>query len=115
MKRFVFRSKPRNNRRGVLVLTAGLLMGLVSSIVLAKGGEDDKGGRGRSDFYGIVQVRPADGWQGEWVLDGRTFIADQGTELDEKEGALRVGSCAKIHLRNGRVHEIDSEPMQDCK
>jgi hypothetical protein len=62
-----------------------------------------------------VQVRPTDGWQGESVLDTRTFVVEQVSKSDEKGGALRVGSCAKIPILNGRVHEIDSEPMQECK
>jgi hypothetical protein len=53
--------------------------------------------------------------QGDWVIGGRTFTADAGTEFDQADGELKVGGCAKVHLRNGRVHEIDSEPMENCK
>ncbi len=87
-------------------------MTFTTDLALSKRGGSDKH---RSEFYGIVQARPLSGWQGEWVIGGRTFIADQRTEFDETEGPLIVGSCAKVHIRNGRIHEIDSEPMQDCK
>jgi hypothetical protein len=53
--------------------------------------------------------------QGEWVIGGRTFKTGAGTEFDEAEGRLTAGSCAKVEVRSGRVHEIDSEPMSDCQ
>jgi len=49
------------------------------------------------------------------VIGGRTYNADAGIEFDQTEGKLAVGSCAKVHIRGGRVHEIDSEPMRNCK
>lgn len=69
----------------------------------------------RSDYYGIVQSRPLDVLEGVWVIGGRTFQADAGTESDQRAGALTVGRCAKVHIRNGRVHEIDSEPLRNCQ
>ena len=94
-----------------LVITTSLLVTLMTDLsVASRGGGDEN----RYEFYGIVQARPQDGWQGEWVIGERTIIADRGTQLDETEGLLNIGSCAKVQMRNGRVHEIDSEPMQDC-
>jgi hypothetical protein len=60
-------------------------------------------------------VRPENQLQGAWMIGGRTFTSDAGTEFDQSEGQLTIGSCAKVHLRNGRVHEIDSEPMRNCQ
>ena len=95
-----------------LALTIVLPLVLTPNMALAKrGGENDN----RLEFYGILQSRPENGVQGEWVIGGRIFIADPGTELDQSEGQLTVGSCAKVNLRNGRVHEIDSEPMRNCQ
>ena len=104
--------KRLGNKAIAVVITAGLSMSLIPGPALAKrsGGDEE-----RSEYYGLVQERPYDGQQGEWVIGGRTFIADQGTEFDEAEGPLREGSCAKVQMRNGRVHEIDSEPMHDCQ
>jgi len=95
----------------VFIFTIALSLFIATDAVLAKGG----GGDNRSDFYGIVQERPEKQLQGAWVIGGRTFTADAGTEFDQSEGQVTVGSCAKVHVRNGRVHEIDSEPMRDCQ
>jgi hypothetical protein len=94
-----------------LIIMIALSLFIVTDTVLAKGGGDDN----RSEFYGIVQERPEKQLQGAWVISGRTFTADTGTEFDQSEGQLTVGSCAKVHVRNGRVHEIDSEPMRNCQ
>ena len=107
----VFERRILMNKMSTLAITAGLLMILMSDLAIARRGGGDEN---HYEFYGIVQVRPHNVRQGEWVIGGRTFIADQGTEFDETEGPLSIGSCAKVHIRNGRVHEIDSEPIQDC-
>ncbi len=93
-----------------LTLTIALPLVVAPDMALARRGSDD-----RSEFYGIVQVRPENRLQGAWVIGGRTFTADAGTEFDQLEGQLTVGSCAKVHMRDGRVHEIDSEPMRNCQ
>ena len=82
------------------------------NIVHARRGRDNDN---RSEFYGIVQSRPENAREGVWVIGGRTFKADSGTEFDQTEGKLTVGRCAKVHIRSGRVHEIDSEPMRNCQ
>lgn len=95
----------------ILILTV-LLMTLITESALARrGGDDEK----RFEYYGIIQARPQSGWQGEWVIGGHIFTTEQQTKFDEDEGVLSIGSCAKVRIRNGRVHEIDSEPMRDCR
>jgi hypothetical protein len=108
----VFERKVLENKTSALFIAACLLMPLPADLALAKRGGGDEN---RSEYYGIVQARPHNGRQGEWVIGGRTFIVDQGTEFDETEGLLSVGRCTKVHVRNGHVHEIDSEPKQDCQ
>jgi hypothetical protein len=93
-----------------LIFTIALSLFIATDTVLAKGSDDN-----RSDFYGIIQERPEKQLQGTWVIAGRTFTADAGTEFDQSEGQLTVGSCAKVHVRNDRVHEIDSEPIRNCQ
>jgi hypothetical protein len=94
-----------------LIFTLALLLAGAPVMAQAeRGGDKDS----RSEFYGIVQARP-ESTQGEWVIGGRTFTADAGTEIDESEGNLVLGSCAKIKIRNGRVHEIESESMHHCQ
>lgn len=89
-----------------------VLLVLAPDMAHAQRGGD--GGR-RLEFYGIVQARPENVLPGKWLIGGRTFIADAGTEFDQVEGKLAVGGCAKVQVRNGRVHEIDSEPMRNCQ
>ncbi len=112
MRLSVNETKVFKDMMNALLFTIALMLVVAPNMALAKrGGDDDN----RSEFYGIVQARPENVLQGEWVIGGRTFVADAGTEFDQSEGQLRVGSCAKVHVRNGRVHEIDSEPMRDCQ
>jgi len=107
-------NEPRNFRATMiaLVFTIALSIFVTTDTVLAKGGSDKEN---RSEFYGIVQMRPEKGSQGTWVIGNSAFTADAGTEFDQSEGQLTVGSCAKVHVRNGRVHEIDSEPIRNCQ
>ena len=96
----------------VLALICAIFVTLaLISPVLAKSGGDDV----RSEFRGIVTQRPADTLAGYWVIGGQPVQADQATEFDQAEGPLDLGSCAKVKIRSGRVHEIDSEPLHDCK
>lgn len=69
----------------------------------------------RDRFYGVVQSMPTNCFHGEWVIGGRTVTTSSGTQFDQSEGNLAVGGCAKVDIRNGSVHEIDSEPMRDCR
>jgi len=91
-----------------------VVLPLFAAPATAQAGRDDDDGR-RSEFTGIIQERPERSLQGKWVIGGRAFTTDGGTEFDQSEGTLTVGSCAKVEVRNGRVHEIDSEPMRDCQ
>jgi hypothetical protein len=81
-------------------------------MALAKGGSDDEN---RTEFYGVIQTKPEKGLQGVWIIDEHKLTTDAGTEFNQTNGQLTAGSCAKVHIRNGRVHEIESEPMHDCK
>jgi hypothetical protein len=99
----------RRKTIGIFVLAVSVTMAMPLS---AKDGrEKDK----REEYRGIIKSRPADSLQGEWVIGERTFKTDANTEFDESEGNLTVGSCAEVEIRNEKVHEIDSEPMEDCR
>lgn len=95
-----------------VIFLAAAAVCLPAGEVFAKRGRDD--GK-RSEVRGIIKSRPADTLQGEWLIGERVFKTDANTEFDETEGNLTVGSCAKVEIRDGRVHEIDSEPMSDCR
>ncbi len=96
------------SKPGTALLLLGVLAAMASFSVFA--GDDDH----RWEYYGVIKSIPDDGFHGEWTIGERVFTTDSGTEFDQEEGILEVGKCAKVEVRNGRVHEIDSEPMRDC-
>ena len=68
----------------------------------------------RREYYGVINKRPHGQFHGEWVIGNEIVVTDNSTEFNENEGPLLEGSCAKVHIRNGRIHEIDSESMEKC-
>ncbi|HPQ40650.1 MAG TPA: hypothetical protein PLV45_09780 [bacterium] len=94
----------------VLLLMLFITLGMLMYPAFTQAGDDDD----RWEYKGIIHSRPADGLEGEWTIGNRTFTTDSQTEFDQTEGNLKIGGCAKVSIRNGRVHEIDSEPMHDC-
>lgn len=49
-----------------------------------------------SEMYGFVQQKPTDSFNGQWVINGVTFIADQNTQFKEQHGLLAVGAYVMI-------------------
>ncbi|WP_298610117.1 hypothetical protein [uncultured Thiothrix sp.] len=98
-----------------LLITASstLLLTSLAPVTQAKKGDDDRQGD-RVVFQGIVQSKPLGGLHGTWRIAGKTVRTHAGTQFDQLDGRLQVGVCAKVKLRNGKVHEIDSEPAHDC-
>lgn len=96
------------------VIFASLLFG-VSLALATPGLAFAKGGGNQPRHTGFVQSRPA-GKVGTWVVGGNSFRATASTQLDQLEGQLRVGTCAKVKYRAGTniAIEIDSEPASDC-
>lgn len=91
-----------------------VLMLCFSMAGLAVAEASDNGKRDRTRFYGWVELMP-ETFHGTWVIGGHPITTDASTEFDEEEGPLMVGGCAKVDIRNGFVHEIDSEPVEDCR
>lgn len=85
-----------------------LLGGTTPIEALAKDDEN------RFRFYGLIEQRP-EALHGTWNIGGRVLLTDPRTEFDQEEGPLQVGGCAKVDIRNGRVHEIDSESPSNCR
>ena len=104
--------KSNNSTRIMITIMACFLLALAVFLAPAHAKRSDEA---RHEFRGIVTQRPADTLVGSWVIGGQPVQADQATEFDQAEGPLDLGSCAKVKIRNGRVHEIDSEPLHDCK
>lgn len=103
--RFFFRGK---------VVIYSILVLLAAGMLFSQASFAKRSGDDRSYFSGIIQVRPTDGLHGRWVIGGQDIVTEPGTEFDERDGLLAIGSCAKVEWRSGRLHEIDSEPLSDC-
>jgi hypothetical protein len=110
----IFSKKETSGLTAVLAALVFFVVPLVAvpdTAQARRDGDDDR----RSEFTGIIQARPEGSLQGNWVIAGRAVTTDVRTEFDQSQGKLTVGNCAKVHLRDGRVHEIDSEPMGNCR
>jgi hypothetical protein len=108
-----------NVRSRLMIAAMGLLLPallatspLVAGAAHAKGGDDLR-------HRGWVQARPATGFVGNWTIGGKTFKVTSGAQIDQEEGLLVKGACAKVKYRivNGaaQVLELDSEPASDCR
>jgi len=97
------------------IIGLALMLTLAFSLIPDQTSAKRGGGKDRSEYYGIVESRPAQGLHGDWVIGGRTVTTNPRTEFDQAEGPLAIGGCAKVHFRNGVVHEIDSEPLHNCR
>ena len=89
------------------------LLVAIAAAGLSNFGEARDDTKDRVRFYGWVESMP-EGMLGTWIIGGQTFVAGPGTEFDEVDGPLKVGGCAKVDIRGGALHEIDSEPHHDC-
>lgn len=71
-------------------------------------------------FYGKVEQMPATG-NGDWVIGGKTFKADQRTNIDHgRDQKIGVGSCVKVEAgidREGNffVSEIEQKRDNRCR
>ncbi len=70
------------------------------------------------EAYGLVQVMPASGFLGGWVIGGVAYTAPAGAEFKQRNGPLVVGACAKIHYSGAAApftaREIESRAAADC-
>jgi hypothetical protein len=97
----------------LIALVLGLVVAplfLTPERAAARGNDDQE----RVRFYGWVESMP-EGFQGIWIIGGQQVKTSPGTEFDQLDGPLMVGGCAKVDIRDGQVHEIDSEPPTDCR
>ncbi len=50
----------------------------------------------KQKFYGTVELMPAGGLVGEWVISGRTMQVVPDTTVKEKHGPLKVGAHVEV-------------------
>ena len=98
-----------------------VLLVAVPDMVLAKNGDEiHPSGQPKTfyaiewNYYGLIVSRP-DALQGDWVIGDRTFYPNAKTKFDQSEGALTVGSCARVQVRNDRVRKIERRPQGNCQ
>lgn len=92
----------------------GVLLASLVSMMPGPAGAKDADDRDRIRFYGWVESMPA-GLHGTWIIGGQQVTTSPHTEFDQLDGPLVPGGCAKVEIRGGAVHEIDSEPPGDCR
>lgn len=64
------------------------------------------------EFYGKIESMPENSFEGEWVIDGKTYQVTSETEIDEEDGIAKVGACVEVEIDGGEkdsgaVEEID--------
>jgi hypothetical protein len=84
-------------RKALLVLAASLLLPLSWHWQTARA-DDLK-------WRGVVESMPMDGFEGEWEVSGRTFIANGSTQIKQENGPLQVGACAEVEYM--AAEEVD--------
>jgi hypothetical protein len=70
--------------------------------------------RADDDFHGIIEQRPESN-VGTWIIGGQEIAVTDQTKVEDDDGPLAVGKCAEVDYENGRVEEIESESMSDCR
>jgi hypothetical protein len=89
------------NKSLILLACAFLLLG-IGGVAVAD-----------QDLYGIIKSRPA-GKVGTWVVGGHSVEVTERTRLKEHKGPLQIGACAEVEIDEGKVKEIESEPLKKC-
>lgn len=97
-------------------LTAALFLLFVvqGPSVLFAGTQDNEGPK----WKGVVASRPVSGVVGEWTIGGRTFTADNTTQVEQEHGVLQVNSCAEVEYQVNntgyRAVKIESKEVDEC-
>ncbi|MBT3827092.1 MAG: hypothetical protein HOF49_04595 [Nitrosomonadales bacterium] len=87
------------------ILFALFLLGLISSASADKDFEDD-------EFYGKIESMPENSFEGDWVIDGKTYQVTSETDIDEDDGNAKIGACVEVEIDAGdndagRVEQIE--------
>ncbi|MCC9075073.1 DUF5666 domain-containing protein [Litorilinea aerophila] len=97
----------------LLIALVGIAaLAFLTGVVQAAQAGDDQ------DWRGIVVSMPQGGFQGEWVIGGRTFVADAGTDFSQEDAPLTVGGCAHVDFvmegQVARALEIKGKALIEC-
>lgn len=58
------------------------------------------------DYYGTIKSRP-EGKVGEWVIGDKTINVTDSVEIEEDNGAAKVGACVEVDFDDNVVDEIE--------
>jgi hypothetical protein len=75
--------------------------------------DDDDDGR---EFYGMVEEMPESSPIGQWTISGGVYMVTDETEIKEKYGPIKVGTCVKVELTRDEssVRELQSKRAAYC-
>ncbi|WLE98482.1 MAG: DUF5666 domain-containing protein [Candidatus Electrothrix communis] len=116
----------RNFKKNILLLSA-LMLGcsLFSGPVQASGDErrerSEYEGRERHreeiKLYGVIEKMPENGYNGTWVINGKTVLVSDTTRIKEKYGRAAIGRYVEAEgVRNGdsfTAYEIEVERSRE--
>lgn len=64
------------------------------------------------EFHGKIESMPENSFEGEWVIDGKTYQVTSETEIDEDDGNAKVGACVEVEIDGG---EKDSGAVEEIE
>lgn len=64
-------------------------------------------------FVGVIRMMPRDG-VGTWLIGTTTITTGSTTFLDDAQGSLAVGTCARVEMRRENVLRITRLKLAGC-
>ena len=75
--------------------------------------------REESKFYGVIEKMPESGYNGTWVINGKTVVVSDATRIKEKHGRVAVGKYVEAEgVRNGdsfTAYKIEVERSRESR
>ena len=102
----------------LVAMFLGLVLSLLSGWVGAQAGPLSSGGDDWPEWRGVVESMPSGGLTGTWVVAGRTFQADSGTQFEQSHGSFQVGACVEVKYQTTsgsyRAVKMETKESSDC-
>jgi len=64
------------------------------------------------EFYGKIESMPENSFEGEWIIDGKSYQVTSETEINEEDGNAKVGACVEVEIDGG---EKDSGAVEEIE
>lgn len=68
----------------------------------------------KDEFYGMVENRPTEN-VGTWMIHGQQLEVTKKTQIQNKKGAMVIGTCVEVEHENGVVEEIETVNPAMCE